>query len=182
MCQRCGRRCSPPGGGDRRWAGRATPRSGAAGGRSRDDEEEDLEIGLQEGRSLRRGEWGGSGRSSAPARGLRQGLQGEARRSLRSSPEASGRQAPLALGSGPRERAVAGRRASESPSPSRWVGVGRGDGGQVHQRCWMARPAPGRSYFGYVAPECVSSDLSRYACRLIHERLIWVPLFRLPLL
>lgn len=73
------------------WAGRA-PRSGAAGGSSRNDEEEDLEIGLKEGPSLWRGEWGRGGRSSAPARGLRQGLQGDAHRSLWSSPEASGSQ------------------------------------------------------------------------------------------
>lgn len=77
--------------GDREWAGGRAGRallSRAAGDSSRDDEKDDLEIGLKEGPSLQRGECGRSGRSSGPARGLRQDLRGDAHRSLRRSPEA----------------------------------------------------------------------------------------------
>lgn len=154
------------------WAGRA-PRSGAAGGSSRNDEEEDLEIGLKEGPSLWRGEWGRGGRSSAPARGLRQGLQGDAHRSLWSSPEASGSQLHSPWGRG-RECGLSRVGESlwacllaEGLVSCGWM-VGR-----CHQRCLMALSVRWRNYFGYMQRECVSPSLLRYLCTLIPESLYW---------
>lgn len=91
MHQRCCWQQCPRGGGDQaraRGEEDGPPIQSSVTVSSRDDEKGDFELGLKEGPSLGRGEWGRSGRSSAGAR-IQAGSPGRCPQVLVEQPEAS---------------------------------------------------------------------------------------------